>query len=91
MVRIRALGMLLLALASTLGAAEPAKPLLLRSPTISRDKIAFCYAGDLWTVARDGGDAMRLTAGIGEKCDPFFSPDGNWLAFTADYYGNPDV
>ncbi len=71
--------------------AEASKPLLIRNPTLSRDKIAFCYAGDIWTVARDGGDAQRLTAGVGWKCDPFFSPDGKWIAFTADYYGNQDV
>ncbi|MFN7993091.1 MAG: PDZ domain-containing protein [Bryobacteraceae bacterium] len=71
--------------------ADATKPLLLQHPTVSRDKIAFCYAGDIWTVSRDGGDAQRLTAGIGRKCDPFFSPDGRWIAYTGDYYGNPDV
>src|SRR5438309_305780 len=71
--------------------AEGNQPLLLRHPTVSRTKIAFCHAGDIWTVSRDGGDAQRLTAGIGSKCDPYFSPDGQWIAFTADYYGNPDV
>jgi tricorn protease len=71
--------------------AEGNQPLLLRHPTVSRTKIAFCHAGDIWTVSREGGDAQRLTAGIGSKCDPYFSPDGQWIAFTADYYGNPDV
>ena len=73
------------------GWASPDQPLLIRHPTVSLDKIAFCYAGDIWTVGRDGGDAQRLTAGVGSKCDPYFSPDGQWIAFTADYYGNPDV
>ena len=71
--------------------AEVSQPLLIRHPTVSRDKIAFCYAGDIWTVSREGGDAQRLTAGVGSKCDPFFSPDGKWIAFNADYYGNLDV
>lgn len=71
--------------------ADTDKPLLIRHPTVSRDKIAFCYAGDIWTVSRNGGDAQRLTAGVGSKFDPYFSPDGQWIAFTADYYGNPDV
>lgn len=71
--------------------AESEKPLLIRHPTVSHDNIAFCYAGDIWKVGRDGGDAARLTAGIGEKCDPHYSPDGTWVAYTADYYGNPDV
>jgi tricorn protease len=74
-----------------LSAAEASKPLLIRHPTLSRDQIAFCYAGDIWTASRDGGDARRLTAGVGAKCDPYFSPDGKWIAFTGDYYGNADV
>lgn len=72
-------------------AAESSESILVRQPTISRDRIAFCYAGDLWSTRRDGGDAVRLTAGVGEKCDPHFSPDGKWLAFSGDYYGNLDV
>jgi tricorn protease len=82
---------LCLVLLPALYGSDASKPLLIRHPTISRDKIAFCYAGDIWTVSRQGGDAQRLTAGTGEKCDPYFSPDGKWIAFTADYYGNPDV
>jgi tricorn protease len=71
--------------------AAEGQPLLIRHPTVSADKIAFCYAGDIWTVGRDGGDAQRLTAGVGNKCNPYFSPDGRWIAFTGDYYGNADV
>src|SRR5215469_4323172 len=71
--------------------AQAPRPQLMREPAVSRDKIAFCYAGDIWTVAREGGDAQRLTAGVGTKIDPYFSPDGKWIAYTADYYGNPDV
>src|SRR5579871_2379837 len=71
--------------------AQAPRPLLMREPAVSRDKIAFCYGGDIWTVAREGGDAQRLTAGVGNKCGPYFSPDGKWIAYTADYYGNPDV
>ena len=78
-------------LAAGLCLADAPKPLLIRHPTVSREKIAFCYAGDIWTVSREGGDAERLTAGVGFKCDPYFSPDGKWIAYTADYYGNQDV
>src|SRR5438132_1579123 len=35
---------------------------LLRSPTVSRDLIAFAYAGDLWVVSGSGGAAPLLTA-----------------------------
>ena len=55
-------------------------PLLLRFPTVSKASIVFNYAGDLWMVARDGGDAHRLTSGIGVETLPYFSPDGSMIA-----------
>jgi tricorn protease len=66
-------------------------PLLLRTPTVSKTQIAFNYGGDLWIVGREGGDARRLTTGIGIETGPFFSPDGTWIAFTGEYAGNLDV
>src|SRR6185295_18892477 len=65
--------------------------LWLRQPALSRDQIAFAYAGDLWVIPRAGGDARRLTTGLGLETDPRFSPDGRWIAFTANYAGNYDV
>jgi tricorn protease len=66
-------------------------PLLLRWPAVSRTRIAFSYAGDLWVVGREGGEAQRLTSGVGAETHPLFSPDGSLIAFTAAYDGNPDV
>jgi len=66
-------------------------PLLLQKPTLSKTHIVFAYAGDLWTVAREGGDAVRLTSGNGNETDPAFSPDGTRIAFTGEYDGNVDV
>lgn len=70
--------------------AQPAKPLL-RNPTMSQTHIVFVYAGDLWIVPRAGGEASRLTTGVGTETDPLFSPDGKWVAFTGQYDGNVDV
>jgi tricorn protease len=75
-------------------AATPAaeeKPHLFQSPALSRELIAFGYAGDLWTVSREGGRAVRLTSGVGLESAPVFSPDGATIAFTGDYDGNTDV
>src|SRR3954471_21759371 len=72
-----------------LGQAE--KPMLLQRPTLSRPQIAFVYAGGLWIVAREGGEAQRLTTGVGIETDPVFSPDGSQIAFTGEYDGNTDV
>ncbi len=60
-------------------------------PALSRELIAFGYAGDLWTVPRTGGRATRLTTGVGIETAPIFSPDGKTIAFTGDYDGNTDV
>src|SRR5262245_13607405 len=76
--------------AAALSAPE-ATPLLLRNPTLSRTSIVFSYAGDLWSVPRDGGEARRLTAGPGSEAVPRFSPDGSQIAFTGEYDGNIDV
>ena len=67
------------------------KPLLLRHPTISRTQIVFSFANDLWRVSREGGEAVRLTTGIGMETEPVFSPDGSQIAFTGEYDGNIDV
>ncbi|HET6891654.1 MAG TPA: hypothetical protein VFH31_11170, partial [Pyrinomonadaceae bacterium] len=64
---------------------------LLRHPTVSRDRVAFAYAGDLWIVSRDGGEALRLTSTPGVETEPHFSPDGTQIAFTATVAGNTDV
>jgi len=67
------------------------KPHLFQSPALSRESIAFGYAGDLWTVSRDGGRAVRLTNGVGLESAPIYSPDGTMIAFTGEYDGNTDV
>ena len=71
--------------------AHAGGPLLLQKPTLSKTHIAFAYAGDLWLVSREGGEARLLTSGAGSKSDPVFSPEGNWIAYTGDYDGNVDV
>jgi len=72
-------------------ATDATSHLLLRKPTVSATQIAFSYGGDLWTVDRAGGEARRLTAGVGIETSPSFSPDGTLIAFTGEYDGNEDV
>jgi tricorn protease len=75
----------------TLLFSAAAQPLLVQQPTLSEDHVVFVYAGDLWSVARDGGDAVRLTTAPGLETEPHFSPDGSRIAFTGEYDGNVDV
>jgi len=72
--------------------AQPGSaPLLLQQPAISKTQIVFGYGGELWSVGRNGGDAIRLTTGVGIQSNPYFSPDGKWIAFSGQYGGNTDV
>ena len=59
-------------------------------PTTNGQQIVFCYAGELYTVAKDGGVARRLTSGPGYTSFPRFSADGTQLAFTSQYDGNTE-
>jgi tricorn protease len=72
-------------------AASAQAPLLLRNPSLSQDKIAFRYADDIWTVARQGGEAERLTSNGQVSAGPIFSPDGAWIAYSARLRGNSDA
>jgi tricorn protease len=72
-------------------AAEPGEARLLRFPAIHGDRIAFTYAGNLYTVPAGGGVARRLTSHEGFEMFPRYSPDGKWLAFTGQYDGNTEV
>ena len=62
-------------------------------PAISPDAktIVFSYESDLWKVPVDGGQAVRLTGMDGDETAASFSPDGKWVAFTSNQYGNNDV
>ena len=62
-----------------------------RYPSIHKDKIVFTYEGDLWLVGAQGGTASRLTTFPGVESYAKFSPDGNWIAFTATYDGVPAI
>ena len=76
-----------------IGARADAQPeaRLLRFPTVSKDAVVFSYAGDLYSVARTGGTARRLTTDVGNEIFARFSPDGKTLAFTGQYDGNTEV
>jgi tricorn protease len=64
---------------------------MLRSPTVSRTHVAFAHANNIWVVERTGGIARRLTSFQGQAMNPKFSPDGQSIAFSAEYAGNTDV
>jgi tricorn protease len=86
---------------SVAGAAATAVPVLaapadnpirfMMDPNVSGDLIAFSYQGDIWLVHRDGTPMRRLTNHLARNAAPRFSPDGRWVAFSSDRFGNYDV
>jgi tricorn protease len=85
------LSLLVLIAGSAFGQNLPNTTRLLRFPTTDGKQIVFCYAGELYTVAKEGGIARRLTSGPGYSSFPHFSPDGSKIAFTSQYDGNTEV
>ena len=71
--------------------AWSATPLLLRNPALGQDTIAFLYADDIWVVAREGGDARRLTSVGNVVAGPYFSPDHTQIAYSTRAHGLTDV
>ncbi|HSG82111.1 MAG TPA: PDZ domain-containing protein [Gemmatimonadota bacterium] len=64
---------------------------LLRFPDIHGGQVAFVHAGDIYTAPVQGDVASRLTSHEGQELYPKFSPDGRWIAFSAEYSGTRQV
>jgi len=62
-----------------------------RQPDYHDGKIAFSYMGDIWVVNDNGSNPRRLTVHTARDVNPRFSPDGRWIAFSSNRYGNYDV
>ena len=62
-----------------------------RQPALQGDQIYLVAEGDLWRVSARGGEAQRLTTHPGQENLPAVSPDGRWLAFTAQYDGGTEI
>jgi tricorn protease len=71
--------------------ASAAPRLLLRNPALGPTQVAFLYARDIWVVARDGGEARRLTSLDSVVDGPYFSPDGTQIAYSSTEHGATDV
>src|SRR5438874_3478943 len=82
-------GAIIVLISSAASVAEPIR--LARHPDYHAGRIAFSYLGDIWTANEDGTAIQRLTDNRAREIYPRFSPDGKWIAFSSNRYGNNDV
>src|SRR4051812_33118816 len=89
--RTTARGALVAFLALAPAAAWAAPVRLARHPDYNAGRITFSYLGDIWTASEDGANPHRVTDNLAREVYPRFSPDGKWIAFASNRYGNYDV
>ena len=82
---------LLAAALALCGLAQAEPTLMLHQPTLSKDRLAFIYGGDIWVTDRQGANPRQLTSSAGAESVPHFSPDGRHIAYSATVDGNTDV
>ncbi|MFP4846567.1 PDZ domain-containing protein [Winogradskyella sp. PE311] len=64
---------------------------LLRQPDISTTHITYTYGSDIWISEIESNEAKRLTSTAAVESNPYFSPDGNWIAFSSNRDGSNNV
>jgi tricorn protease len=64
---------------------------LLRQPDISSTHITYAYGSDIWISELNSTEAKRITSTAAVESNPYFSPDGNWIAFSSNRAGANNV
>jgi tricorn protease len=62
-----------------------------RFPQPFGDRIVFVANGNVWSVPKNGGTAVRLTSAPGQDMLPRVSPDGKWVAYTEANKAGTDI
>jgi tricorn protease len=88
---LAALGASILVLAFAAHTRTAAPVRLARHPDYSAGRVVFSYLGDIWLAREDGTASRRLTDHRARDVYPRFSPDGRFVAFSSNRYGNYDV
>ncbi len=91
--KISRLGVLLFAFGYSLFLQAQTQAPVLRYPAINPDatQVAFSWQGDIWVAPLHGGNARRMTIHEAYDAAPAWSPDGHYLAFHSNRYGNNDI
>ena len=64
---------------------------LLRQPDISDTHVTYTYGSDIWVSELNSNEAKRITSTAAVESNPYFSPDGNWIAFNSNRAGSNNV
>lgn len=64
---------------------------LLRQPDISDTHITYTYGSDIWISGLNSSEAKRITSTAAVESNPYFSPDGKWIAFNSNRAGSNNV
>ncbi len=64
---------------------------LLRQPDISDTHVTYTYGGDIWISQLNTSEAKRITSTAAVESNPYFSPDGKWIAFSSNRSGTNSV
>ena len=83
--------LLMIAVAASFGETTARHTGYYRFPAVHGDTVIFTSEGDLWSVSLHGGEARRLTTNAGNEIMPVISPDGETVAFAAQYEGPHEV
>lgn len=91
MMRWQAVVLIAAALVATTAAADDV--VFARYLALSPDgqTLAFSWAGDVWSVPSDGGQARRLSVHEAYDSHPVFSPDGRHVAIASRRHGAANV
>ena len=62
-----------------------------RFPTIFNEYVVFTAEGDLWKFNQETGLTYRITTHHGIESNAAISPNGEWIAFSAEYEGPNEI
>jgi tricorn protease len=62
-----------------------------RFPSVYNDIVVFTAEGDLWKFNQATNSCFRITTSRGVESNAAISPDGEWIAFNAEYEGPSEV
>ena len=88
---IQLLAAAMLLLTAPLSAYDTEDTRILRFADIHRDHVTFVYAGDIYIANHTTGNSQRLTDHVGYETFPKFSPNGEKIAFSAEYNGSRQI